>query len=233
MKLTNKMLLICLVTLFLAPFVSADFYYESEISGQPGVDGVRNAKNYISEDGMRVEAGDGNILIVNFKDAVMYKIDTAKKEYVETKFEDLMKPLDAKNQEMADQMAKMVEQMMSSIEVNKTEEKQKINGWDCIKYNLTIMGQPSEYWISKDVKNYTDLGNYINKYKKVFEKSPMLKGISAGFEMQKKLDGFPIKTINKMMGMEVISTVTKIENTKIDTKYFLPAKDFKKVADKK
>ncbi|MCD4652895.1 DUF4412 domain-containing protein [bacterium] len=180
-----------------------------------------------------MEAGDGNSIIINFKDSVFYNIDGTKKEYTETKFEDLMKPLDAEDKEMAEQMNKMIEQMMSSIEVKKTEETQTINDWKCTKYNMTIMGQASEYWVSKDVKNYKDLSKYTDKYKKIFEKNPMLKSISSGFEMQKKLDGFPIKTINKMMGMEIVSTVTKIENKKIDSKMFLPPKEFKKIAEQK
>lgn len=232
MKSFYRIATLCILVLSFATLASADFYYESEITGQPGTDGPKIAKNYVSEEGMRMEMGDGTGMIVNFKDEVMYNINMNKKEYVATKFEDMLKSENEEDAKMAEQMSKMVEQMMASMQVTPTDETKEINGWKCKKYNVTIMGSTMEYWVTKDIKNYQELGKYMDKYKKVFEKNPMLKNIATGFEMQKKIDGFPIRTINKMMGMEIVSTVTKVKEEKIDSKMFEVPEDFKLAAEK-
>jgi len=216
----QRILLVCILILSCVSLASADFYYETEIKGQPGTDGPKVAKNYISDEGMRMEMGDGTGMIINFKEEVMYNINMNTKEYRSTKFADLMKTENEEDAKMAEQMGKMVEQMMASMQVTPTDETQEINGWKCKKYNVNIMGSTMEYWVTQDVKNYKELEKYMDKYKKVFEKNPMLKNISTAFEMQKKFDGFPIRNVSNMMGTEIVSTVTKVKDDKIDAKIF-------------
>ena len=233
MKLNKQFLIICLALFSMAAMVSADFYYESEVTGTPGQTEPQIAKNYISEYGMRIDNGPTNGMIINFKDEVMYNVNFNEKVYIETKFAEMMQPKDPQEQAQMDQMGKMMRQMIDSMEVNPTEETMKIGDWNCKKYIVKIMGMESVYWVTKDVKNYDDVAKYLAKYKKVFDKSPILKNLSSAFEMQAKIDGFPVKTINKMMGMEMVSTVKKVEEKKIDKKMFLPPEGFtKKVVEK-
>jgi hypothetical protein len=129
-------------------------------------------------------------------------------------------------------MEKMMEQMMGSMEVTKTDETQEINGYKCTKYIVSIMGMASDYWVTKEVKDYDIMMSQSDKFKEVFSKNPMLKGLSSSIDMMKKVDGFPVKTVNKMMGMEIVSETTKIENKKLDSAIFQPPKDFAKVEAK-
>ncbi|MBN1295876.1 DUF4412 domain-containing protein [bacterium] len=233
MKQFYRIAILLTVALSMTSLVSADFYYETEITGQPGTTGPTLAKNYISENGMRMETGDGTAMIIDFKKEMMINLDTKKKQYSEVKFEEMMQPMENDDAKMLEQMTKMVDQMLASMQVTPIDETKEINGWNCKKYNVTIMGSTMEYWVTKDIKNYRELEQYIEKYKKVFEKNPLLKNISTGFEMQKKIDGFPIRTINKMMGMEIISTVTKIEDKKIDESIYSVPEGFTKTVEAK
>lgn len=229
MKISTKWLLGCLMIALVAPIVSADLYYETKVTGGPGRETPDLTKTYLSDQGMRIETGDGTAMVVNFKEEKFYQINLNDKTYTETKFEDFMKPQDEKDAELTAQMGKMMEQMMASMEVTKTEETQEIKGYNCTKYLVSIMGSTSDYWVTKDVKEYDVMMKQTDQYKELFKKNPILSGISAGFDMQKKIDGFPIRIINKMMGMEIVQEVEKIETEKIDKDVFQPPKEFNKV----
>lgn len=227
MKKFNRAIVLCVMLLCFVSLASADFYYEVEIKGGMDAKGPEIGKNYVSATGMRMDSGSSNAMILNFKKGVFYQLNTTTKSYTEKPFEQLMNPEGA-DKEQAERMAQMFEQMMSSMKINKTDETQKIGEWNCTKYVVEGMGMQSEYWVTQDVKNYKDLSKYLDKYKAVFDKSPILKQLSSSFEMQRKMDGFPIKTVNKVMGMEIVSMVKKVESKKISDDVFMPPKDYKK-----
>lgn len=229
MRLFQRIVMICVLMALVVPAALADLYYETKISGQPGRTEPGISKTYMAETGMRMENPEGTVTIINYKEEAFIELNLKDKTYTSTRFEDLLKPVDSKDADATAQMEKMMEQMMGSMEVTKTEETQVINGYKCSKVMVTMMGMPFEYWVTKDVKDYGALVAKWEKYRNVFEKNPLLKNMSSGFDMFKKIDGFPIKTISRMMGMEIVSETVKVESKSIDGALFMPPKDFTKV----
>lgn len=225
--------MVCVLTAMLVPVALADLYYESKITGQPGRTEPATSKTYMAENGMRMENPEGTTTIINYKEEAFYEVNAKNNTYTMTKFDDFMKAEGADDEKVAAQMDKMMEQMMASMKVTQTDEKAEINGYKCSKVLVDMMGTTSEYWVTKDVKDYAALMGKWEKYKDVFAKNRFLKNMSSGFDMQKKIDGFPIKTITKMMGMEIVSEVVKVETKSLDSSVFLPPKDFTKVDEMK
>ena len=229
MRLFQQILMICVLMAMVVPAALADLYYETKVTGQPGQTEPGISKTFMAETGMRMENPEGTVTIINYKEEEFIELNLKDKTYTSTKFEDLLKPVDPKDADGAAQMEKMMEQMMGSMEVTQTEETQVINGYKCSKVMVTMMGMPFEYWVTKDVKDYGTLISKWEKYRNVFEKNPLLKNMSSGFDMFKKIDGFPIKTISRMMGMEIVSETINVESKSLDGALFLPPKDFAKV----
>ncbi len=232
MRLFQRIMMVCIMTAMVAPIAMADLYYETRITGQPGRTEPGLSKTYMSEIGTRMETPEGTATIINYKEEAFIELNLKDKTYTLTKFENFMKATGVENEEMAAQMEKMMEQMLGSLEVTRTEETQEINGYKCTKVLVSMMGNVSDYWVTKEVKDYAVLIGKLEKYKDVFSKNQFLKNMTSGFEMQKKIDGFPIKTVNKMMGMEIVSETIKVESKSIDAALFMPPKDFTKVEQK-
>ena len=224
MKTTTKILIGFLIAFFAVPAVFADLYYETKISGGPRDEGIM--KTFLSEYGTRIEPGDNTAIIVNMKDEVFFELNLADKTYKETKFSDFL--TDADDSEMAGQMGNMLEQMIASMTVKETDETKTINGYKCKKYIVTIMGSNSDYWLTKDVKGYDEMIKRMDDYRAVFSKNPVLNSLATGYDMSKKLDGFPMKIVNKMMGMEITSEVVKVETKSLDKALFSPPEGFRK-----
>lgn len=231
MKFYAKCFLGCMVIALATSMVFADLYSESIVTGGPGRDAPETSKAYLSEHGMRIEAGDETAMIVNYKEEKFYQLNLKDKTYTETKFEDFLKPQDEKDAQMLEQTQKMLDQMLDSMEVTKTEETQEINGFNCTKYMVSIMGSSSVYWVTKDVPEHEAMINIADKYKDHFKKSPVLRSFTTGFDMQKKIDGFPIKIVNKLMNMEIVQEVQKVETKALDKALFQAPEGFKKIEE--
>lgn len=203
MKFYAKCFLWSMVIALATSMVSADLYSESVVTGGPGRDAPETVKIYLSEHGMRSETGDETAIIINYKDEKFYQLNLKDKTYTEVKFEDFLKPKSEEETKLLEQTQKMLDQMLNSMEVTKTEETQEISGFKCTKYVVTIMGSSSEYWMTKDIPEYDAMLKSFDKFKDVFKKSLVLSTISMGFDMQKKMEGFFIKIINKIMNMEI------------------------------
>ncbi|MFO7738565.1 MAG: DUF4412 domain-containing protein [Desulfatiglandaceae bacterium] len=208
-----------LAFLMMTPQVSADLLWHSEIvsKGVPGEpDGTQIGKNYCTEEACRIESGD-MVTIMDFQKGNMYILDPEEKTYTEMIPQDMGKDMDKEEQE---RMKQMTEGMMQGAEITPTNEKKRISGYTCRKYIMRMMGVNNEYWLSKDVEGYKEFKKINENMAKGFEKNPMLKGMNV-MGMMKALDGFPVKTVNRMpFGGSITTTLTRIERTPLNKNLF-------------
>jgi hypothetical protein len=82
-----------------------------------------------------------------------------------------------------------------------------------------------EYWVSQDVKGYEELKALGAKVGAIAEHNPMLEQVDiAG--MVEKLGGFPVYTVNHLLGETVASTLRKIEQKPLDPALFIVPEDY-------
>ncbi|MBN1357066.1 DUF4412 domain-containing protein [bacterium] len=214
------------VLLIFIPAVSADLYWETHMttSGIPGVqNGDDISKTFMNKDGMRMERKDG-ITIMNYEKGMIYQLDFDKKTYEEVRLDSMLQGHD----EAVQYMQNMIKSMSEDITIEKTDETKKINGYDCTKYVVTVMGMPSETWITKDVEGFAELQNATKKHIEKYKNNPLLKNM-LGNPAFEKLEGFPIMSVSQVGQMRSVSNVTKIEKKKLDADLFLPPSDYAKV----
>ncbi len=230
MKYSNILfaLLFCLCSINSVSVSAVGLYWESEIVGLPGSspNAPVIAKSYQTPDGLRIEKTD-EITIINFKSGTMYSINPTKKTYSGQKIDQMMNMGD-KDPEANDQMQKMMSSMMSSMEVKKTEETKKISGYNCTKYIVTMMGFPSEYWVTTEVKGYKELQEATKKYAESLKSNPMISNIMNA-NIFEKIDGFPIQVSTDIMGTKSSTRVIKVEQKNIDSKMMEPPADYARV----
>ncbi len=213
------------VSLCAAP-AKADLSWENEnvstnIPHQPN--GTTIQKNYFTQNASRVELGNGKIMIIDYNAMKMYSLEPAAKTYTEIDINEMGMP---PNMSPADKK-KMGEMMggMMGIQITPTNETKTIEGYKCLKYNVNIAMMNGEYWVSKDVKGYQELKALGARVGSVMEKNPMLRQTNiAG--MVEKLDGFPVQTVNHIMGGTVVSTLKKVEQKSVDPALFRVPKDY-------
>lgn len=208
-----------LVLLMMSARVDADLLWHSEIvsKGVPGqADGTQIGKNYCTETACRIESGD-TITIMDFQKGNIYILDPKEKTYSEMAPQGMPQDMDKAEQERVRQVA---EGMMKSAEITPTTEQKRISGYACRKYVMRMMGVNNEYWLSKDVEGYEEFKKINENMAKGFEKNPMLKGMNV-MGMMKALDGFPVKTVNRMpFGGSITTTLTSIERTPLSKRLF-------------
>lgn len=208
--LSTPLSMVILALLLSAVPVHAGIYWESEVTtkGMPGqADGAKTEKHYITPDSSRVETGKGDISITDFNTMTVYHLDPASKTYTEMKLEDMGMPagMDPKAQAMMKNM--MAQQRMQVSPANETKA---IEGYPCKKYNVTMMGMKSEYWVSKEVKGYKHMMDISRKVARAYEKSPMMSQMNV-MEIMEKMDGFPVLVESRVMGGQSVSTLKKVE----------------------
>lgn len=210
-----------LITLLaFAPLASADLYWESE-SVSKGMPGQSNTpqliKNYLTTQASRSEMGK-QVMIMNFDTMNMYTINPAQKTYSTMNMNQMgnMAGMDSEDSQM---MQKMMKNMMKSIQVTPTGEKKKIAGYDCKKYNVSMMMVNSEYWVSDQVKGYKEMKSMGTKISQKLSHNPMLKQMNVAALMD-QLDGFPVQVITSAMGGTQTVTLKKIKEGKLDKKLF-------------
>jgi hypothetical protein len=199
--------------------VYADLLWHTEIlsNGVPGQpDGTQIGKNYCSEDACRIESG-GTITIMDFQKGNMYILNPEEKTYTEMIPQDMPQDMDKEEQEF---MKKMAQGMMEDAKITPTNEKKRISGYKCTKYIMSMMGVDNEYWLSKDVEGYKEFKKISENMANGFEKNPMLKGMNA-MGMMREMDGFPVKTVNRMpFGGSITTTLKRIEKKALSTNLF-------------
>ncbi len=209
-----------------APVAKADLYIEAEnvSTNIPNVpDGTAIQKNYFNSSRSRIEMGYGKVIILDYKALKMYSLVPKTKTYTERYLGEVpvLRDLTAKNKRKMEAMLGA----LLAIQVTPTDELKTIAGYKCRKYNLNLALLNGEYWVSKDVKGYQELKALGAKIGSIADGNPMLRQINiAG--MVEKLDGFPVYTVNYMMGGKVESTLKKVEQKTLDPALFVVPEDY-------
>ncbi len=226
MKKSVFLLSVACMALMMLPSAFADLYWESEVIAltmEPKIN-----KTYQTDYAVRIESGN-DITIANYKAGVILSLDMANKTYTEMKFDEIFEGESEENKAMAEQMANMLEQMMKSMTVERTKETKKINGYNCTKCNVTMMGMASEYWVTSEIKEFSRLTKAAKKYADIFKKNQKLASIFSQSEMFEKLGGFPMMTSTAFGGMKSTSEVKEIVVKELKTSLFEPPAGYAKV----
>jgi hypothetical protein len=219
--------LMMLVFLMAAPMASGDVYWESEqvskgVPGQP--DGTKTVKTYYTANAIRTEAGDFTT-IMDLDAMMMYQLNATAKTYTQVKMDQIAMP--GMDEKQAQAIQEMMKKMMEDIKITPTTETKKIAGYNCTKYNMTMMGATNDYWLSKEVKEYEELKAISAKMIEIFARNPILKQMNI-MGMMDKLDGFPVQMIINVMGGGSITTTLKhIEKTTVDKNLFKTPEEYK------
>jgi hypothetical protein len=219
--------------IFLIVTVSAhaDLYWESEVStsGVPaGLEGLppqarsalvdqfkpetKTVKYYLTSHASRTDLSNDIIMITEFDTMTMYQLNVGDKTYTKT--------------DMLSGMEQDMPQDMMEIRVTPTSETKKISGYKCTKYNVTMMREKSEYWLSKDVTGYKEFKAITAKCEKKLQKDPMLWKTSV-MGMASQLEGFPVKTVTNVMGITTTTTLQRIEKKSLPNDLFQVPKEYK------
>jgi len=120
------------------------------------------------------------------------------------------------------------------LEIEKTDQKERIAGHLATKYQVKVNGSlKEEDWLSESNRAHSEFD--INKFYTVFGDFSKQAGTAAFYEsnetyMEFAKKGFPLKSINYYGGYETISEITKLEKSDINQKEFNPPTDYKKVS---
>ncbi len=207
----------------------ADLYWETESvsTNLPHrANGTTIQRYYFTPHASRVELGGGKIYIINYKAMELYTLDTKAKTCAELNLGD---PPAAIVDGAADKK-KMGEMLvlgaMLGIQITPTNEFKTIAGYNCRKFNVRLPMIKGEYWVSEEVGGYQELRNLGAKVGAAAERYPVLKQIDVA-GMVSKLGGFPVYTVNHVMGGTVESTLRKVEQRSLDPALFVVPKGYK------
>ena len=120
------------------------------------------------------------------------------------------------------------------LQIEKTDEKERLAGRIAIKYQVLVNGSlKEEAWLSESNKAHNEFD--ISKFYIIFGEFTSQAGTSAFYQSNKKYiefakKGFPLKSVNYFGGYESISEVTSLEKENIDASEFIPPADYKKVS---
>jgi hypothetical protein len=198
-----------------------DLYWESEVVTKGVPAGLPNnlpkhvlgqfnktdtVKSYLMSNASRTDTSDG-IIITHFDTMTMYQLNANDKTYTKVNLSSVM------DSQLGQGMMKGTTE---GLKVTPTGETKKIAGYTCKKYNMTMNGSKSEYWLSKDVKGFKEFSAFGKKMEKMLKKNPALRQMS----LMGKLDGFPVQTVTNMMGITATTTLKSIEKKPLTTDLF-------------
>lgn len=223
----KKVVLVVVMIMFSAIFLSADFYIKQQVKtgefmGQP-------AKEIFQEqwfDYNRVAniTPDASF-ILNLEEKHFVLINHTDKSYIEASL-----PLDISSI-LPEQYASMVKSMMEgmSITITPNGQTKKIESWDCTGYDVKMMVMGMEmkmvFWVTTNVpfdwKKLSELSGEMYK--------AQLRVGDKFIEEFKKIEGYPIATEMDAMGMKVTTTTVEIaEKTPGPSVYIIPTDYVKK-----
>jgi hypothetical protein len=169
---------------------------------------TETARYYLTSYAYRAETTDG-IMIIKFDTMTMYQINPGNKTYSKV---DMMSEMNRGN----------IKVMTKDIQITPTNEFMEISGYKSRKYYMTVMDFRSEYWLSKEIRGYKE---YKAIREKTAEGNPRFKQMDV-FGIPAK-EGFPVKTVNKVMGMTTTSTLKKIEKRSLSKDLFKVPEGYK------
>ena len=212
--------IIALASVFFAARAEADLYWETrsvsvDISGQSN--GKSLQRYYFTPSASRVELGAGNVVIVRYKSMKLYSLNTRKRTCTEINLARLPKipGLSGGNQK---EIALLMGDMLS-IQVHPVDRYETIAGYRCREYHVQIAIVNGDYWVSKDVEGYEELKTLGTEAEAVAAYNPLFRQVDVA-GLVRKLDGFPVRTVNHVLGGTVTSTLTKIVHTPLDPALF-------------
>ena len=228
-KSSTILLAAVLLVAFLAVSANAGLYWETEqqTKGMPGQqDSTKVVKHYYSEEASRTDMGNTST-IMEFDSMVVYQLDHAKKTYTRMDLNQMGGPAGG---EKGKAFSQMMKQMMGDTKVVATGETQKIDGYDCKKYTMSVMMMESEYWVTQDIEQYKQLKKIGEKISDAFSKNPMMQHLNFAAHVN-QMDGFPVKVVtpNPMGGGESVSTLIRIEEKDLDSSIFKTPEGYKQV----
>jgi len=157
-------------------------------------------KCYLTSYGFRTEAKD-HIVIIEYDTMIMYQLNPLEKIYIKA--------------DMKAEMESMAAEMIEDSQITSTDETKKIAGYNCRKYIVTTMDTENEQWLSKEVEGYEE---YKAISDKILQKNPEWEQMNmVGFSGK---HGFPVKTVNNMMGTTLTTTLQKIEKRSLSKELF-------------
>jgi hypothetical protein len=214
-----KGLIVVFLCLVVSPLAYGDIYWESE-QVTKGIEGQQDettlVKTYFMANAIRTETGD-LITIMDLDAMMMYQLDPTTKTYTQMKMDQIAMP--GMDEKQAQAVQEMMKEMMKNVKITPTNETQKIAGYMCKKYTLTVMTTTTDYWLSKEVKEYAEMKAISSKMIEAFARNPMLKQMNI-MGMIDQLDGFPVQTVIQMMGGAITNTLKRIEKTTVDQSLF-------------
>ncbi|MDR3566939.1 MAG: DUF4412 domain-containing protein [Syntrophobacteraceae bacterium] len=213
-------LLLALVATFFAGQARADLYWETRsvsvnISGQSNGNSIQ--RYYFTPYASRVELGAGNVTIVRYKSMKLFLLNAGKRSCTEINLKKLpqIPGMEGENQK---ELAQMLGGVMGT-QVHPVDRYETIAGYRCREYHVRIAIVNGEYWVSKDVEGYRELKAIGREAEEVAEYNPLFRQVDiAG--LVRKLDGFPVRTVNHVMGGTVTTTLTKIVRSPLDPALF-------------
>lgn len=204
----------------------ADLYWETE-SVSTNLPCQRNGtsvqKYYLTPNASRVELSDRKVFIVDYNAMVLFFLDTKKRTCTALNLAQLPRfpGLTDANQKKVGQMLGA----MMAVRISPTDESRTIVGYRCRKYDVRIAMVKGEYWVSKDVRGYRELKILGAEAGAIAERNPVLRQIDVA-GMIERLDGFPVYTVNHVMGVTVASTLKKVEQKSLDPALFVVPKGY-------
>lgn len=228
-KMTWRLAFALCLCVMMSQMAYADVYWETvtETKGMPQgmppnmpkemmkqFNKTETVKNYMSEKAFRSESGD-TVTIMDFDAMMVYHLNPKDKTCTK---------MDLKAVANNEKMAGMVKEMQDSMKITPANESKKIAGYDCKKYQMSGMMGEGEYWVSKDVKGYEQYKTLSMKMQTVMGKTPMFTNMMGAVG---KMDGFPVQTTMKVMGMTTISTLKQIEEKTADKNLFKVPEGYK------
>ena len=206
--------------LLFAGSAKADLYWEtSSVSvGIPGQSNGNSTQRYYSSPfALRAELGAGHIVIIRYDTMKLYSLDRRKKTYKEVNLAKLsaVPGLSGHDQK---KMARLMSTMLWT-QATPTDKIRTIAGYRCREYFVRVVIVNGEYWVSKDVTGYRQLKALGDAGQKIAEYNPLFRQFDiAG--LVRELDGFPVRTVNHVMGGTVTSTLTRIMQTRLSPALF-------------
>ncbi|MBN1880425.1 DUF4412 domain-containing protein [bacterium] len=221
----------CLLLSLCISIVSADASFDTR-TARPGMTEPSLSRTFMTKDAFRLEP-DGNVVqIIHFVKRELIELNMKEKSYTVTRFDDIVPQTEAGGK--TSQAENTINRMIASMEVTATDETQVINGYKCTKLRVVIMkGTPADYWVTKDVPEYGILLAPLEANREIFSHHNVLKSALEIYDVYKKLDGFTVKSISRLMNLELITESVNISVEPIDPRLFQPPEDFKNIETKK
>lgn len=258
-----KRFLIIMVALCLAVSVEAESVVTIETK-DIGKGSTETGTMFVQGNNVAMQSASENSGVIFRGDkGLMYAIDNGKRSYIELNKEslnrvgnmmnDAMKQMEAQLANVPPAQRAMMEQMIKSqmpagmgggstepIEIKKTTETQKINGYDCVKYEAKKSGEKiREFWVTKPeniqggketMNGLRAMGDFMSELLSSLQKNPLLEGMAQNpFAAFKNIDGIPIVSREYRNGkLESETTLKDIAKKPLDPSTFEPPAGYAK-----